>query len=123
MIFTGYRKDLADFFGLGGFFLRTSVNECGNVTNLLAQYVGAVVVGFNVSAVTGTGMDLVEHGKTGSLVPLAHTGEMAEEVIRLWQTREEYEKIRSLARLYVQNERDVRKSFVGPFLNLYEGTF
>ena len=120
VIFTGYRTDLTSFLVLGGFFIRGSVNECGNMSQVLAQYCGLVPIGFDVSSVIKTQFDFIQNNLTGKLVPLKDIRRMAEEIIHIWNHPQTYQQMRERSKEWVKKHHDIRKTHIEPLIQIYD---
>lgn len=120
--FPGYRDDLASFFALGGFFLRMSKNENGNLSMTLAQGMGCVPAGFEM---TKTVLDIPEPDAirsdvNGVLVPQGETAAMAARIVEVWRNPELLNRFSNMNIEYVRQERLTEKVLIKPLFKAYE---
>lgn len=114
IFFTGYRTDLNFFLGLGGFFLRPSENESGNMTTILSAFAGVVAVGYSMKNVLPSDIEMIRHDQTGKIVPLGDHQKMAAEVVGLWKNREEFCRLSGEAVRYAGAHWDIQKTMLDP---------
>lgn len=116
---TGYRDDVQSFFGLGGFFLRMSHNEWGNVANALAGHAGLVVIGFDVSQNVHSDRDMIQDNVTGKIIPFGDIDLMANTIIETWKDPRKYELMSKNAVLHYRAQWDIDKNMIDPIASLY----
>ena len=79
IVFAGFREDLSRVYRRVDFFLRTSINEGTNFATVFALAAGLPVIGFNNPGP----MEIIEHMKTGMLVPTSDSEAIARVVLKL----------------------------------------
>ncbi|MDE0838081.1 MAG: glycosyltransferase [Kiritimatiellae bacterium] len=119
IVFTGHRSDLNSFLGLGGFFLRTSKNECGNMSTILVAFAGVVAIGYSMENVLRTEIEMIRDGQTGKIVPLGDFSQMAQEVVDLWRNRAEYDRLSAGSVRHARGQWDIQHTLVDPVESAY----
>ncbi|MGW8267103.1 MAG: glycosyltransferase [Longimicrobiales bacterium] len=99
--FLGFRRDVAAVIGALDLFVSSSASEGLPLATLEAQFLGVPVV---LTAVGGV-PEIVEHGKTGVLVPPGNPGALAEGISRLLNDR------RLAGRMAAEGRRRVEQGF------------
>lgn len=119
--FPGYREDLASFFALKGFFLRLSKNESGNLSMTLAQGMGCIPAGFEMTKVLDVPeLDAIKSGLNGILVPQGETAAMAACIVEVWRNPELLKHLSRANVEYVYRERLTETSLMKPLFKAYE---
>ena len=109
--FTGFQRDVDPYYQEASVFLMTSEYEGFSLVICEAQLRGLPVVGYNLFY-----LSVLETGKGSILAPIGKTAEIAEGIIHLFQSPEEYarlskEALENMARLNINLEERWRDIF------------
>lgn len=103
--FLGERSDIPNLLKDAGFFVSSSTTEGISLTILEAMAVGLPVVTTNV----GGNPEIVEPGKTGTLVEPRNPQQLADAILEMYADREGWPAIGELARQRVEQHFNIRR--------------
>jgi hypothetical protein len=66
-----------------------------------------------------TEIEMIRDGETGKIVPLGEFSQMAQEVVDLWRTRSEYDRLSAGAVRHAHGQWDVQHTLVDPVESAY----
>lgn len=101
----GEQSQVAEWLAQSGFFVSSSLTEGISLTLLEAMAVGLPVLATSV----GGNPEIVEHGKTGYLVPSRNVEALADGIVRMWQERGRWQEMGQAGRQRVQEHFEVRQ--------------
>lgn len=113
--FTGYRRDLDDFYATADIYAISSLNEALGMVTIQAMIRAKPVVAFD----TGSFREVIIDGKTGFLVPPKNINAFADKIIFLSHNRKKAEKIGKQAKIIVEQKFSLH-SFLLNYYNLYK---
>jgi glycosyltransferase involved in cell wall biosynthesis len=117
--FTGHRFDLSRLFSIGGFFLRTSANECVNLSTILASFAGLITIGYDMQGIVPFRNEIIRPGITGGIVPLKDYEAMAAEVIRIWEDPAVFAQFSAASAAYARETRNIMATILNPYYSVY----
>ena len=112
--FLGERSDVPELLATAGFFVSSSRTEGISLTLLEAAAVGLPIVATSV----GGNPEIVEHGKTGRIVPPENPGYLAQAIIQTCRDRDAWGVMGELGRQRVEQHFEIRR-MVREYESLY----